>query len=150
MGTNTIGSVLKAQRIGAGISVEHVSEALIKNGFKASKKTIYSWEAGNSQPTPDALLAMCELYGINDVLSTFGYSVPAPAQEQGPDDEQQLIAYYKKASSYDRHAILRFAEYVVQSASEPSKEVIEEEAQLAAQSLVRQSYSQLGIQEVVK
>lgn len=149
MTTNTIGSVLKARRIDAGISVERVSEMLVNNGFRASKKTIYSWEAGNSQPTPDALLAMCELYGINDVLSAFGYS-PAPTQEQRPDDEQRLIAYYKKASSYDQHAILRFAEYVTQSAIVPSKEVVEEEARLAAQSLVRQSRSQLGIQEVVK
>ena len=48
------------------------------NGFKASEKTIYSWENGNSQPTPDALLVMCRAYGVEDVLGTFGYAPEKP------------------------------------------------------------------------
>lgn len=51
-----------------------MSDLLISKGFKASEKTIYSWESGNSQPSPDALLIMCKSYGITDVLGTFGYS----------------------------------------------------------------------------
>ncbi len=130
----------------------NVNDLATATGVNA--QTIYSIiKRNNTKADLDDLFLLCDELGVSidefrseDIFS----EKKAPAQEQGPDDEQQLIAYYKKASSYDRHAILRFAEYVVQSASEPSKEVIEEEAQLAAQSLVRQSYSQLGIQEVVK
>ena len=42
------------------------------------EKTIYSWENGNSQPTPDALLVMCRAYGVEDVLGTFGYAPEKP------------------------------------------------------------------------
>lgn len=68
-----IGSTLKKYRNEAQISVKQISDMLVKKGFKASEKTIYSWECGNSQPSPDALLVMCAAYGIKDVLSAFGY-----------------------------------------------------------------------------
>lgn len=69
----SIGETLKKCRIDAGKSVKEISDLLISKGFKASEKTIYSWEKNNSQPTPGALLIMCKAYGINDVLETFGY-----------------------------------------------------------------------------
>lgn len=134
-----------------GITLEDLSQ---RSGVPLS--TLKKISAGiTTNPNLETVKAIAGALGCSlDDLEAKGiedsFEKKAPTQEQGPDDEQQLIAYYKKASSYDRHAILRFAEYVVQSASEPSKEVIEEEAQLAAQSLVRQSYSRLGIQEVVK
>lgn len=68
-----IGKTLKEYRIAAKISVKEISEILTKKGFKASEKTIYSWESGNSSPSPDALLAMCSAYNIEDVLTAFGY-----------------------------------------------------------------------------
>lgn len=70
----SIGSVLKKARINKGLSVEEVSSFLTQKGYKALEKTVYSWESGNSQPKPDILLELCHLYGINDVLGTFGYT----------------------------------------------------------------------------
>lgn len=55
------------------MSVKAISDLLTKKGFKASESTIYSWENGNSQPTPGALLTMCEAYNVDDILTTFGY-----------------------------------------------------------------------------
>lgn len=75
---SSIGETLKKCRLDAGKSVKEISDLLISKGFKASEKTIYSWESGNSQPTPDALLIMCKAYGISDVLGTFGYSSDQP------------------------------------------------------------------------
>ena len=75
---SSIGETLKKCRLNAGKSVKEISDLLISKGFKASEKTIYSWESGNSQPTPDALLIMCKAYGISDVLGTFGYSSDQP------------------------------------------------------------------------
>ena len=68
-----IGEVLKKCRNNAKISVKQISDVLTQKGYKASESTIYSWENGNSQPTPGALLIMCQEYGVTDVLSTFGY-----------------------------------------------------------------------------
>ena len=68
-----IGMILKKSRNKANMSVKQISDILTQKGFKASESTIYSWENGNSQPTPGALLIMCGEYGITDVLATFGY-----------------------------------------------------------------------------
>ena len=64
---------LKKCRNNAKMSVKQISDVLTQKGYKASESTIYSWENGNSQPTPGALLIMCQEYGVTDVLSTFGY-----------------------------------------------------------------------------
>lgn len=76
---SSIGETLKKCRLDAGKSVKEISDLLISKGFKASEKTIYSWECGNSQPTPDALLIMCKAYGVSDVLGAFGYSSDPPS-----------------------------------------------------------------------
>ena len=75
---STVCETLRKCRIAAGKSVREMSELLTANGFKASEKTIYSWENGNSQPTPYALLVMCRAYGVEDVLGTFGYAPEKP------------------------------------------------------------------------
>lgn len=69
-----IGKILKESRSSSGISVKEISDILVSKGYKASESTIYSWENGNSQPTPGAFLVMCSTYGIKNVLSTFGYN----------------------------------------------------------------------------
>lgn len=74
MDKTTIGNTLRQARVSSGLSVEEVSSFLTQKGYKALEKTVYSWESGNSQPKPDILLELCRLYGIKDVLGTFGYS----------------------------------------------------------------------------
>ena len=54
---STVGETLRKCRIAAGKSVR---------------------ENGNSQPNPDALLVMCQAYGVKDVLGTFGYAPEKP------------------------------------------------------------------------
>lgn len=68
-----IGNTLKDNRNAVKMSVKQISDILTSKGFKASESTIYSWENGNSHPTPEAFLTMCNAYGINDILTTFGY-----------------------------------------------------------------------------
>lgn len=101
-----IGKTLKEYRIAAKISVKEISEILTKKGFKASEKTIYSWESGNSSPSPDALLAMCSAYNIEDVLTAFGYD---GYNEDGSIclnmQEIDIIEKYRDLSSYDQETI---------------------------------------------
>lgn len=68
-----IGNVLRESRIKAKMSVEQVSRLLTECGFKASQKTVYSWENGNSRPDIEILMKLCDTYGIKDILKTFGY-----------------------------------------------------------------------------
>lgn len=68
-----IGIVLRESRIKSKMTVEQVSKILTKQGYKASQKTVYSWESGNSRPDIEILMKLCDLYGIKDILKTFGY-----------------------------------------------------------------------------
>ena len=69
-----IGSILRESRINAKMSVEQVSNVLTRCGYKASQKTIYSWENGNSRPAIEVLMKLCDIYGIKDILRTFGFN----------------------------------------------------------------------------
>ena len=65
-----IGSVLREYREKENISVKQVSNFLTGKGFRASEKTIYSWEKGGSQPSPDAFLLLCKMFNISNILDT--------------------------------------------------------------------------------
>lgn len=101
-----IGTVLKESRERAGFSVKDISDILIKKGFKASEKTIYSWESGNSHPTPDALLEMCSAYQIQNVLHEFGYSGYNDDESiQLNLPEQQLIKKYRQLDQHGQDTV---------------------------------------------
>lgn len=76
--SDKLGATLRNLRKNKGYTVSEVSRYLISKGFKASEKTVYSWENGNSDPSPDALLSLCELYKVANVLDEFGYSQSVP------------------------------------------------------------------------
>lgn len=68
-----IAQVLKYYRKLNEISVNEVSNILKENNNYAAPKTIYGWESGQTQPDADTLMFLCDLYGIKDILQTFGY-----------------------------------------------------------------------------
>lgn len=93
-----LGKTLKECRAAAKMSVKDISDLLTEKGYKASESTIYSWENGNSQPTPGALLTMCQAYGVDDVLTTFGYD--------GYDDEGKIILNLPETEFIERYRAL--------------------------------------------
>lgn len=86
------GEKLKMARVEAHISVQEISDILEAKGIRAKKNTIYSWENGNSQPTPDALLTMCEKYHISDPLVYFGY-INDDINTLSPQEMKIALAY---------------------------------------------------------
>ena len=86
MNSKEFGAAVKAIRLSAKKTVPQVSKHLLALGHKASEKTIYSWEAGRSQPTPDALLDLCVFCNVSDVLGIFGYQKSPDAENSAPGD----------------------------------------------------------------
>ena len=88
-----IPKVLKEYRKKNHYSVKDVSLLLKERSIKAAPKTIYGWESGQSQPSADILLTLCEIYSIKNILNAFGYN--------GEDDfhlnsqERALIKSYR-------------------------------------------------------
>ncbi len=73
MSKEQIALKLKKYREQCGLSVKDVQQKLALMGFSISDKTIYGYESGHRQPDADTLMAMCVVYGIDDVFSAFGY-----------------------------------------------------------------------------
>ena len=98
-----VGDVLKENRLKTGLTVKEVSQILRTNGYeRAAEKTIYSWENNNSQPTPDILLFLCGIYGIEDVLGTFGYK---KTSTKLTTEEYANIKKYRELDDHGRELI---------------------------------------------
>ena len=57
----SIAKVLKEYRKKNHYSVKDVSLMLHERSIQVAPKTIYGWESGQSQPSADLLLTLCEL-----------------------------------------------------------------------------------------
>ena len=67
-----IAEVLMARSKAKKYSTEDVSKLLLANyAIKISAKTLYSYETGHRQPDADLLMALCEIYGIENIMEAF-------------------------------------------------------------------------------
>lgn len=75
----------------AGYTQQQIADFLgIKN-----KSTVGSWEIAKSEPSADQLLKLCALYGVTDILFTFGYKEPSDLPEGATEKEQALLESYR-------------------------------------------------------
>lgn len=93
-----IGPVLKKNREKLNLSVEQVSIFLSNHNLKGAPKTIYGWERGHSEPDAETLMALCDLYHIENVLETFGYKDEKPQSKIFDINahEENLIKAYRE------------------------------------------------------
>ncbi len=70
---NDIGSILCNIRKGKGLTRKDVAEKLKAMGIEISDKTLYGYESGRTTANADMFLALCKIYDINDIFTTFGY-----------------------------------------------------------------------------
>ena len=67
----SIGETLAELRRAKKFMQKDVAAKLAGYGFKVSAKTIYNWEKGLSQPGIPHFLALCDIFGVDDVLWRF-------------------------------------------------------------------------------
>ncbi len=68
------------------MSVDEVCKQLEEYDINLSKNTMYNYETGYRQPDADTLMALCEIYGIANVLETFGYKKNPATTEAAPGE----------------------------------------------------------------
>ena len=66
-----IGATLAELRRAKKLRQKDVAARLSAHGFTISAKTIYNWEKGLAQPNAGQFLALCDIYGVDDVLWRF-------------------------------------------------------------------------------
>ena len=78
MKNEMIAKVLKELRKQNSLTVHDVVLKLSDKAIHVADKTLYGWESGQAQPDADTLLVLCEIYQVDDILSTFGYKENTP------------------------------------------------------------------------
>lgn len=75
MDKKEIGLKLKELRSTSGLKWDVILARLKDEyGIIVARSTIYGYENGHGCPDPNVFLALCHIYGSDDVLSDFGYS----------------------------------------------------------------------------
>lgn len=93
MKNHLIPKVLKEYRKKNKYSINDVALLLKERSIHVATKTIYGWESGQSQPSADTLLTLCELYNVQNILQAFGYE--SEDHFQLTSQERALIKSYR-------------------------------------------------------
>ncbi len=100
---NEIGYKLKEIRQQKKMTRKEVAEKLSQMGFDISDKTLYGYEIGRTHANADLFMGLCQIYQIDDILSTFGFNNEEALVLN--DDENELIIEYRKLDSFSQKAI---------------------------------------------
>uniref|UniRef100_UPI004056561A XRE family transcriptional regulator n=1 Tax=Agathobacter sp. TaxID=2021311 RepID=UPI004056561A len=96
MKNNQIGKMLKKYRKINALSVNDVVlELNDKYGVNIAEKTVYGWESNQSHPTSDMLIALCDIYKVNNISDMISPSCNSKNFTITPE-ERLLIEQYRK------------------------------------------------------
>lgn len=62
---------LRTIRKKRGLKVSDVVQELHSYGIEVAVKTFYGWEGGQANPSLQAFIALCSIYGVKDILQLF-------------------------------------------------------------------------------
>lgn len=113
MERNRIAETLKAKRRECALSVGEVSARLKAYGISISTKALYNYETGFRQPDANTLMALCEIYGITDALSAFGYKKEEPTSVNA-DELTENEKLFMSLPPDLRQEALRYMKYLVE------------------------------------
>ena len=71
----------KQRRMELGISVEEIQNYLRRFGFEREEKTIYGWEAGQSEPPFEVILLLARLLGFFDLFAASDFAYEGEKEE---------------------------------------------------------------------
>ncbi len=66
MSREHIAKVLKELRLKSGLTAKEVGDMIGKSG-----KTVSAWENNHGQPDAELLIALCDIYNVDDILKAF-------------------------------------------------------------------------------
>ena len=103
-----IGEVISLHRKDKKLSQVELAEKLAKKGYPITNAGISAWEKGNSIPTAETLLAVCEILKINDIYTEFiGENPLDPFRNLNESGKQKVLEYIElleKSGEYKKPA----------------------------------------------
>lgn len=118
-----IACLLRDNRKRNGYSVEQVAEKLRERGISISTKALCGYENKVGKPKLNTFVALCDIYGITNLLEALGfsYSVPVSKKQDLSEEEYTLIELYRRANDDDRQAVrLILRKYEIPMSSFPA------------------------------
>ncbi len=112
MSRKNIADTLKSSRKNAKMSVETVCERLKSYDIEISTKTLYNYETAFRQPDADTLMALCDIYGITDILGTFGYKKEEPTVNNSELSDEEKV--FTSLPPEMRQEVLRYMQYLAE------------------------------------
>lgn len=91
-----IGLKLKELRKDSGKKWGQILSELKEDyGIEVAQSTIYGYENGHASPDVDLFMALCLIYGCDDILYYFGYR-STPMNSKHTPEESELLDRYKQ------------------------------------------------------
>lgn len=92
-----IADMLKDKRLECGLKGQEVTQRLkLQYDIELSDKTLYGYENAVSSPNIPTFLALCKIYGVEDVAAAIEHS--KPRRRTLSLTEETLIQYFRVAS----------------------------------------------------
>ena len=90
MNKTEIANNLRYYRRQSHLTGPEVIELLKEKGIIFSVKALYNWETGRSQPDCDTFIKLCDIYGIESIITAFGY-VPGKSDNKYKSHKTELL-----------------------------------------------------------
>lgn len=97
-----IGEKLKELREQNSLTRKEAADKLRAIGIAISDKTLYGYESGRNSANADMFLALCKIYGCNNVMSTFYNSVD---DVLFTNQEWKLIEKYRDLDDHGKEMV---------------------------------------------
>lgn len=94
MSRERIAKVLKRLRVESGLTAKEVGEKIGKSG-----KTVSAWENNHGQPDAELLIALCDIYDVDDILKEFREEKTIVNNISLNDHEKKLVLAYRQQPS---------------------------------------------------
>lgn len=91
MSREFIAQKLRELRQKSGLTADEVGKKIGKSG-----KTVNAWENNRGQPDAEILIALCDIYEVDDILKEFRENKPESAMLNLSEHEKQLVIAYRK------------------------------------------------------
>jgi hypothetical protein len=96
MKNDQIGKILKKYRKINLLSVNDVVIELEERyGVNVAEKTIYGWESSQAHPTAPMLIALCDIYKINNIAEVFSDQIETKGFPI-TQEERHLVEQYRR------------------------------------------------------
>ena len=100
-----IGEVIANHRKNKKLSQIELAEKLAEKDVSVTNAAISAWEKGNSMPTAESLLAVCEILEINDIYTEFiGENPLDPFRNLNDEGRKKVLEYIsllEKSGEYE-------------------------------------------------